>query len=99
MILDHCYRKSVTYSQDQIFSVDKWFRNKTNKNNNKPKTNKNNNNPKSNNNNKNNKRTSLLADVRKSIGLEIPHNSWVQVGSRLSDLREALVVPPVVGTL
>lgn len=45
------------------------------------------------------KRTSLLADVGKSIGLEILHNSWVQVGSRLSDLREALVVPPVVGTI
>lgn len=28
IILNHCYRKSVTCSQNQIFSVDKWLRNK-----------------------------------------------------------------------
>lgn len=46
------------------------------------------------------KRTGLSADLRKRVELEILHNSWVLVGSRLSDLREALVVgTPVVGTI
>ena len=89
MILDHCYRKSITYSQNQIFSVDKWFRNKNKQKQQQTQTK-----------NQQQQKTGLSADLRKRVGLEILHNSWVLVGSRLSDLREALVVgTPVVGTI